>query len=146
MSRGKTFPLASPETDGPIVKKSRKKVEPLSILSSSLPFPFLLSSFFLPNCLVQSQVGCPLLPHVTLLLAPWITLIILCIYLGFPSNRVLPHVSHGSHLSSCLTSSPLDTCLILSHSNAQSVPHYSRYLKKREISNVSEFDEIRRSI
>ena len=35
----------------------------------------------------------------TLLLAPWITLITLSIYLGFPSNHVLPHVSYGSHLS-----------------------------------------------
>ena len=31
LSRGRTFPLASPETDGPIIQKSRKKVEPLSL-------------------------------------------------------------------------------------------------------------------
>ena len=46
LSRGRTFLLASLETDGPIVGKSREKVEPLSLLSSSIPFPF---PFFLSS-------------------------------------------------------------------------------------------------
>ena len=45
LSRGRTFLLASPETDGPIILKSKEKIEPLSLLSSSLPFPFSLFPF-----------------------------------------------------------------------------------------------------
>ena len=41
LSQRRPFPLASPETDGLIVENSREKVESLSLLSSSLPFPFL---------------------------------------------------------------------------------------------------------
>ena len=42
LSRGRTFPLASPETYGPIVGKSREKVEPLS-LTLPLKYGFLSS-------------------------------------------------------------------------------------------------------
>ena len=47
LSRGRTFPLASLETDGLIIGKSREKVESLSLLSSSLLFSIL--SFPLPT-------------------------------------------------------------------------------------------------
>ena len=42
LSRGRTFPFASPETYGPIVGKSREKVEPLSLTLPFLCFPFLM--------------------------------------------------------------------------------------------------------
>ena len=68
LSRGNTFPLVSPKIDGPIIGKSREKVEPLSLtlplqsgLSFSLSFP--LS----PNRLGEdrSQVRCPLTCHLS---------------------------------------------------------------------------------
>ena len=144
-ARGSTFLLDQPRTVGPIARKTREKVVLLSLIFLFLSlFPFL--SPFLPSSqIVWSKVkfGEYFLPHVNIPLAPWITLITLSIYLGFLSNHVLPHVSYRSHLSSCLASSTLDTCLILSHSKAQSVPHYSWCLKKCEIPTVLEFDEIR---
>ena len=48
LSQGRTFPLTSPETDGPIVGNSREKVKPLSLtlpLKNGLPYS--LSSFSL---------------------------------------------------------------------------------------------------
>ena len=48
LSRGRTFPLASPETYGPIVGKSREKVEFLSLtLPLKYGLPYSLSSFSL---------------------------------------------------------------------------------------------------
>ena len=48
LSRGRTFPLASPETYGPIVGKTREKVEPLSLtLPLKYGLPYSLSSFSL---------------------------------------------------------------------------------------------------
>ena len=142
---GRTFLLDLPGTVGPIAGKTREKVVLLSLSFLLLSLFHFLSPFLPSSRIFWSKVkfGEYFLPHVNIPLAPWITLITLSIYLGFLSNHVLPHVSYRSHLSSCLTISPLDTCLILSHSNAQSVPHYSRCPEKREIPIVSEFDEIR---
>ena len=48
LSRGRTFPPSSPETYGPIVGKSREKVEPLSLtLPLKYGLPYSLSSFSL---------------------------------------------------------------------------------------------------
>ena len=48
LSRGRTIPLASPETYGPIVEKSREKVEPRSLtLPLKYGLPYSLSSFSL---------------------------------------------------------------------------------------------------
>ena len=48
LSRGRTFPLALSETYGPIVGKSREKVEPLSLtLPLKYGLPYSPSSFFL---------------------------------------------------------------------------------------------------
>ena len=46
LSRGRTFPLTSSETDGSIVEKSREKVEPVSTFFFSPFFPFLYFPFF----------------------------------------------------------------------------------------------------
>ena len=120
--------------------KTRKKVELL--LLSFVLISFFLSLFLSLSFFFWSKVkfGEYFLPHVNIPLAPWITLITLSIYLGFLFNHVLPHVSYRSHLSPCLTSSPLDTCLIWSHSNAPSVLHYFSCLEKHEIPTVSVFD------
>ena len=101
LSRGRTFPLASPKTDGPIIGKSREKVESSLYFFSSLLFPFLFSPlptdlFDLKSSGVWGVLSC----HVS---SPyylsWITLIHLSIYFGLLSNHVLPHVSYGSNLS-----------------------------------------------
>ena len=116
LSRGKTFPLFLSETDDPIFERSRKKVESLSLLSSSLSFPF-LPSFPLYRIFwskVKWDVLSCHMSHSKWL--PWITPYPLSIYHRFPPNHMLPHVSHGSHLSSCLTRSQLDTWLNVSHS------------------------------
>ena len=50
LSRGRTFPLTSSETYGPIVEKSREKVEPLSLtlpLKYGLPYSLSSISLFL---------------------------------------------------------------------------------------------------
>ena len=96
---GSTFLLDLLGTAGPITRKPREKVELLSLIFLPLfsfhPFP---SSYRI----VRSKVkfGEYFLATCQYPLAPWITLITLSIYLGFPSNHVLPHVSYGSHLRS----------------------------------------------
>ena len=62
--------------------------------------------------------------------------------LRFSPNGMMPCVSSEPHLSSSLTASALDTCRLLATQNVPSVLHPSRCLEKREISTVSEFDEI----
>ena len=102
LSRGKTFPLVSPETDGPIVGKSREKVELLSLtLPLQFYFPFSLSFPLLSNRLGEDriQVRCPL----TCLLSNYKWLLGLP-FSPYPSTLDFPpimcyHVSSGSHLS-----------------------------------------------
>ena len=99
LARGSTFLLDPSGTASPIAGKLREKVELLSL--SFLPFS--LSPFFVsPYRIVWSKVkfGEYFLAHVNTPLAPWITLVTLSIYLRFPSNHLLPHVSYGSHLNS----------------------------------------------
>ena len=101
LSRGKTFPLSSPETDGSIVRKSREKVEPLSLtlpLKSGLPFSLLFP--LSPNRFGEdrSQVRCPLTCHLSN--SKWLLGLTLSpnpSTLDFSPIHMLPHVSHGSH-------------------------------------------------
>ena len=87
LSRGKTFLLSSPETDGLIVRKSRENIEPLSLLSSSLLFslsfifPF-FSSYLIVwskvkwnvfSCKCHSSIGSLGFPY-HLIHVPWISL------------------------------------------------------------------------
>ena len=102
LSRGKTFPLASSETDGLIIGKSREKVEPLSLtlpLKYGLPFslPFPLS----PNQFGEDtgQVRCPLTCHLSN--SKWL--------LGLPlSSYPLPWISLQSCVATCLFWVPLE--------------------------------------
>ena len=138
------FPLALPKTDGPIIGKSREKVESLSfsLSNSSSQIWFCLS--LSPNR-YRSQVRCPLTYHLSN--SQWLLGLPLSPYpstLDFPPI-ICCHMSLlGPTSAICLTSSPLDTCLILSHSIAPSVPHYSWCLKKHEILTVSEFNVVAR--
>ena len=118
--RGPTLPLAPTRTNASIAEKSRNKVELLYPPSSSLLFPSISFQFSSsPTRLFgsTSQVGCLLLPRVTLSLALlnytlstyqklWISILSSC-----------AHVPHGSYLDFCLTYSPFDTWLIVSHPN-----------------------------
>ena len=98
-ARGSTFLLSPSGTADLIPEKPREKVELLSL--SFLPlFSFSSSLLHAIGWSKMVKFGEYLLPHVNTPLAPWITLIILSIYLGFLSNHVLPHVSYGSHLGS----------------------------------------------
>ena len=102
-TRGSIFLLDMSGTSGPIAEKPREKVELLSLTFLLLSlFPFLSFLFSLPTELfgLKSSFESTFWPHVNTLLAPWITLITLSIYLGFLSNHVSPHVSYGSHLGS----------------------------------------------
>ena len=140
-----TFPLASLETDDPIVVKSGEKVEIVSLLLP--PFPFLSSPSFLlshPTGLVQdgsseSVLSCNVSTSHWL---SWISLIYLSKTLDFQTSYVVTHDPHGSHLSSCLICSPSNTWLNVSHSTRVKCLILPRCLKKREIPIVSEFDEI----
>ena len=100
--RGSTFILDPSGATSPIARKTREKVELLSLSFLLLSFFPFLSPFLSSSRIVWSKVkfGEYFLPHVNTPLAPWISLITLSIYLGFLSNHVLPHVSYRSHFSS----------------------------------------------
>ena len=90
-----------------ITWKSRDKVEPLSLkflLSLSSFFSLSIFPLFSPHLISWVRLGqenlSPHLPLVTFPLVPWISPYPLSIYHRFPPNHMLPHVSHGSHLSS----------------------------------------------
>ena len=131
-------------------KNFREKVEPLSL--KSLPFslfPFLSLKIlsFPPTQTVGSSWSSGrvlLLPHVTLLLAHRITP-----YPLYPSTLDFHpirrcHMSTWAPLGSpSLTNSAPDTWHTVSHSPPAKCHAPSRCLEKREIPNVSEFDEIR---
>ena len=86
LSRGKTFPLASPETYGPIVGKSREKVEPLSLnLPLKYSFYFSLSWITLNRILKRRKLP-PSFLHATCPLLDFFSLFLL--YLG-PSISLL---------------------------------------------------------
>ena len=120
--RGFAFLLAPPKDDDLITLKSREKVEPLSLLSYSFLFSLLFSSSPPLFGLRWAKWESTLLPHVNLPLVDLDFLIHLSIQLGFPLNHMLPHVSYGFHLSSCLTRSQLGTCLNVSHSKEAKCP------------------------
>ena len=137
------FPLALPETDGPIVGKSREKVEPLS-LSLNLPpkfgLPFSLPFPLSPNWLgeYRSQVRCPLTCTCPLLSGS------LDYTLSTYPSTMNFHPLKCCHMS---LMGPIILILHMTHGTSRathhmpSVSYHSWCLKKREISIVSEFDE-----
>ena len=96
-------------------------------LSKTLSFSssfFLFFSFLPSHCLVQDGPrACPLTCH--MFNSKWLFglhPIHLSIYHGFSLTHTLPHVSHGSYYSSCLTHSTHDTWHLLSHSQCDKCP------------------------
>ena len=63
---------------------------------------------------------------------------------GFPSYQVVTHVTHESHLDLCLTCSPFDTWLNVSHPNKCHVSLItlgaSKNVKSRQSHNQTKFD------
>ena len=129
----------------------------LLLLLSFFPSLFFLFSF-LPTELFgsTSQVGCPLLPCVTLLLAHLDFPYPLIHIFGFSPSQVVTHVPHGSHLHPCLTCSSFNTWLHMSHSTCLHMSHstctkcqlvtlgVSKNMKFRLIPNLMKFDEVTR--
>ena len=89
------------------------------------------------------------MPHVNL---PFVDLdfpILLSIYHGFPSNGMMPHVTYGPHLSSCLIHSahdmwhlalePLTICQV-----SLTTPYASKNVKFRPSRNWTKFDVVAR--
>ena len=114
--------LGSPGFDRPITGNSREKLE---LLSLKIPlFSLSCSRFSLPNWLGQlGQENCPLMPHVQLLLVPWIipTSLIHLLW-DFPPIRRC-HMSTWAPLGSpCLTNSAPDTWHTVSHSKCVKCP------------------------
>ena len=99
-------------------------------LSTTLPFPsfpfFLLFPSLFPHPISWVKVGqveCPLTCHMST--SKWLFglhHIHFSIYHGFSPTHMFPHVSHGSHYSSCLTHSTHDRWHLVSHSECAKCP------------------------
>ena len=142
-----TFPLASLETDSPIVEKSRDKVESLSLLLLLSLFPFFSFSlpielFGLKSSGISSLATCH--SPVSSLGFPYLVIH----NFGFPSYKVVTHVTHGSHLDLCLTCFPFDTWLNVSPPNKCQVSlvtlDASKNMKFRLSRNSTKFDMVAR--
>ena len=89
---------------------------PLLFSSSLISLSYFFPLFHLSPGLVKLvQVECPLLPHVAFSLALLDFPYPLIQFSKFPSSQVVTRVPHGSHLDICLTCSPFDTWLHMSH-------------------------------
>ena len=112
-----------------------------------LLFLFSLSLLFLPPVWPNMfKWECPPLPHVNLLFVPLDFSYSLIHNFGFPSYQVVTHVTHGPHLGSCLTCSPFDMWLNVSHPNKCQVSlvtlHASKNVKFRLSWNSMKFDMV----
>ena len=122
--------LGSPGFDRPIIGNSREKLELLSLKISL--FSLSCSRFALPNWLGKlGQENCPLMPHVQLLLVPWITPTSLIHLLwDFPPIRRC-HMSMWAPLGSpCLNNSAPDTWHTVSHSKCAKCPSLRSFPQK----------------
>ena len=135
-----------------IAVKSRDKVEllsPLLFFSLFFSFPSLplsfLSTGFAPTCSSGMSPPCHLSPLHWL---SWISPYPLIQFFGLPSSQVVTHVPHRPHLDFCLTCSPFDTWLHISHPTSAkchsllSVPQ--KNVKFRLPQNSTKFDRVTR--